>query len=306
MPRFDLAGNPLPEMPSAGAAPPPPASPTRPMVPHADIPPRRDPLGRTLHTAHAPPAQSPPVPAVPHFTSQSSGADTVRYDLAGNVISSAPAPTYSPAPALGAFPLAGAGAPTWPPAPAGMGQPSFHNNSGEQGDLPPEIARLRWNWGAFFFPILWCRKHGMTTLAGILAGSLFALRWARRLTLFVNPALYGFLLLVYGLTYFGIAVYFGFTGHKCGWRNRRFDHVDDYLSCQRKWMWWGFGINGVLTIVLPLLFFAGLVGLGLSASHQAGAAGASSGYNRGFSGNGPSGGFDASPPSNAGGDTSGQ
>ena len=304
MPRFDLAGNPLPDN---SAASPPDVSRPRAAVPHADIPPRHDALGRTLHTAPAPsaPLSSPPsVPAASPTMIAPAGADTVRYDLAGNVISSAPAPsaTYVAGPTSGAPAYAGsAAAGTWPPAPAGMGQPSFYNSSGEQGDIPPEVARLKWNWGAFFFPVFWCKKHGMTTLAATLGGLLLVLRWARRITLFVNPAIYGFLLLIYGLTYFGIAVYFGLTGHKYGWRNRRFEHVEDYLSCQRKWMWWGFGINGVLAVLLPVLIFAGLIGLGLSAAHQSNSLNGGSGYSRSLSGNGFGGGSVPSAPA----DTSG-
>lgn len=137
---------------------------------------------------------------------------------------------------------------------------------------------LKWNWGAFFFPIFWCKKHGMTTLAAILGGSLVALRLARNFSLLINPLVYVFLLVIYGATYFGVAVYFGAMGHKLGWRNRRFDDVQDYLSCQSKWMWWGFGINVVTSILLPILIFAGLFSLGMSAAHQSSYSNPGSGF----------------------------
>ena len=262
MPRFDLAGNPLPDVPVS--APPPP---------HAAIPPRQDPQGRTTHTAPAPTAPRP-VPMTPPAPASSLGnpganAGPVRYDLAGNPIASAPAtPSYTAPPSYAGSTQAG----TWPPPPGGMAQgyqPYMQNTSGEQGDVPPEIARLRWHWGAFFFPIFWSKKHGMTTVAAILGGCLIALRVARNVSVAINPAIFPFLIVIYAVSYLGIAIYFGLTGHKHGWRNRRFNDVQDYLSCQTKWMWWGFGINALTSVILPILIFAGLIGLGMSASHNA-------------------------------------
>ena len=154
-----------------------------------------------------------------------------------------------------------------------MAQPLSQNHSGEQGDVPPEIARLRWNWGAFFFPILWCKKHGMTTFAALLGGSLLVLRWARRISFFLSPAIYFLLVVAYGITYLGIAVYFGLTGHKQGWRNRRFDDVQDYLSCQTKWMWWGFGVNAFLGIILPILLVMGVIGMATLGTPSSGGSG---------------------------------
>ncbi len=168
-------------------------------------------------------------------------APSVRYDLAGNPLppSAPPTPVYAPAPNMG-----GGGAVWSPPAPAsGLSWQERQrlNTSGQQGDVPPEIARLTWNWGAFFFYRLWCKFHGMTTLAAIMWGSLYAFRWILRLTSFGSPGTAGLLAAGYLIIDYSLAFYFGFSGHKLGWRNRRFDGgVEEYFKVQRAWMIGGF------------------------------------------------------------------
>jgi len=212
----------------------------------------------------------PPVPAVTPIYE----AETVRYDLAGNPIASAapaqaaytPAAAYAPPAPFG---YSAGTAASWPPAVSGHGYGSFRNNSGEQDHIPPEIERLRWNWGAFFFPILWTKNHGLTTMAAMLGGGLLVLRLIRYLLQSISPLAFLGICAVYGVTYFAVQIYFGLNGHRIGWRNRHFSGgLDEYHKVQNAWMWWGLGINVAGWVILPMLLFMGALGLGLSAAHN--------------------------------------
>ncbi|BDI33801.1 hypothetical protein CCAX7_58520 [Capsulimonas corticalis] len=216
------------------------------------------------------------------------GAPAVRYDLAGNPlppepVSAAPQAPYAPpqspygappppygyagAPAYGApqapygGPQAPYGAPqgAWPPPPGGSGSALFgmqeSNTSGQQDTVPPEIARLHWNWGAYFLPILWCRWHGLTTLAGVLAGTSLCLRLLRIMPSPLHPVFYA----IYGLFWLAVSIYMGFNGHKMAWRNRRyFGGVEEHLKVQRAWLLGGLLAGPVLWIA-AVIFLASVL-----------------------------------------------
>ncbi len=252
--------------------------------------------------AAAPPTYTPPAPAayVPN--------PDVQYDLAGNPIpSSAPAA----APPMLAAPFgysAGNAAPgVWPPPASGgqryggpqYGAQAYRNNSGEQSHLPPELEKLHWHWGAFFFPILWTKKHGLTTVAAMLTGGLIFLRVLRYIAASISPAVFLGICVLYGLAYFGLQVFCGFNGHKIGWRNRHFPGgVEEYFKVQNAWMWWGFGVNVLLGPILAFGVFAAVVGTMMGTTHHHyrpysngdGAGGYSNSYsgygNRGYSSGG--------------------
>lgn len=181
-------------------------------------------------------------------------APAVRYDLAGNPLpaSAPPTPVYAPAPGM-----ANAGT-IWPPPPSPASRASWQeqqrlNTSGQQGDAPSEIAALKWNWGAFSFYRLWCYKHGMTTLASIMWGSLYVMR---HLGGFM-PQFAGLIWVTYMLLDYGLAIYFGLSGHKLGWRNRRFEGgVEEFFKVQRAWMIWG-----LLWQIVQVTFFVWLLSL---------------------------------------------
>ncbi len=203
--------------------------------------------------------------------------DDVKYDLAGNPIpgsgQSASASSLAPAAPFG-YSAGNAAGGTWPPpvGSAGHGAHAYRNNSGEQSHLPPEIERLRWHWGAFFFPIFWTRKHGLTTIASVLAGSLLFLRVLRYIFAALNPSLVLIIWGIYGVAYFSLQVYGGLNGHKIGWRNRHFPGgLEEYFKVQSAWMWWGFGINLLLVPALWFLFLAAIVGTALTGHQPAGA-----------------------------------
>lgn len=252
---------------------------------------------------YAPPAvpayQAPAAAAyqAPAYQPPTDLEEDVRYDLAGNPIpgsGSTAIPLTSPMtaspmapPAPFGYSAGQAAAGTWPPpvGGAGYGAHAYRNNSGEQSHLPPELERLRWHWGAFFFPILWTKKHGLTTIAGMLTGGLVFLRILRMVFAAIDPLLYFGICVFYGVAFFGLQIYGGLNGHKIGWRNRHFPGgVEEYFKVQSAWMWWGFGIN---VIIVPLLYFgifAAIVAAAFS-GHQSnsgayGSYGNSSGYHR--------------------------
>ncbi len=104
------------------------------------------------------------------------------------------------------------------------------------GSVPPEIARLRWNWGAFFLPWLWCVNHKLKWGWGILVVT----------ALWVFGGSLGY---VFGIVYFGCALCLGLEGYTLGWQNRRFDGgTAQYFDVQRKWLAWG--------VAAPVLLFA--------------------------------------------------
>ena len=80
---------------------------------------------------------------------------------------------------------------------------------GEQSEVPAEIACKRWHWGAFFFPILWLKRHNMTAQAGMISAALFVPRVLHNYT----PAPFGGLLIAAALlAYWAVRIYFAGAG----------------------------------------------------------------------------------------------
>ncbi len=241
------------------------------------VPPPRAPIAAAAPRPLAP----PPAPLQPV------AADTVRYDLAGNPIEgSGPRPSaYAPPNAAPVPPpygySAGPASPAvWPPAPMG-GAMTYRNTSGEQGDIPAEIADKRWHWGAFFFPILWLKRHNMTAQAGLISMALVVPRVLHSYA----PAPFGGLLVGAGLlAYWAVRIYFGWSGHRFAWRNRHFpDGVSQYFKVQQAWMLWGFGIFA-LDIALQIFVFSTL--LAGAGSTPPGGAYSGGGYSSSYNSNG--------------------
>lgn len=204
-------------------------------------------------TAAPPPTYAPPAPAVPAPAAYTADAE-VQYDLAGNPIPSS-ASASSPAAAPFGY-AAGSAAGSWPPPPASP----YGQQTGENGT--DRVARLKWNWGAFFIPFWWSIFNGQKGIA--LA--IFLINALNR----VIPAPYNWGLDIASL---GIQIYLGVMGHRLAWSSDRFGgDYDNFIRTQRAWMIWGFVIAGLITGALVMVaalvpgFFAALAGA--SQHHQ--------------------------------------
>ncbi len=98
------------------------------------------------------------------------------------------------------------------------------NTSGQGKDavVPDEIRK--WNWGAFLLGVIW--GVGNRTYIAFLA---------------VIP-LFGFIMM------FILAL----KGSEWAWRNKKWESVEHFKRVQRKWAWWGFGVQIVLFILIIL------------------------------------------------------
>ncbi|MGI4791944.1 MAG: hypothetical protein ACRYFS_24235 [Janthinobacterium lividum] len=247
--------------------------------------------------ADVPPVSSPQASYAPPAFDASPLDASVKYDLAGNPIPGSGQPA-TPPPAPFGYSAGNAPAEVWPPPVGGAGQgfgaaQAYRNNSGEQSHLPPEIERLRWHWGAFFFPTYWTRRHGLRQVAFMIVGGLVLLRVLRTAFLPANSVAFFAACALYVVACFGVKVYFGLNGHKIGWRNRHFPGgLEQYFEVQKRWMWWGFGINIAGTVLLIALLIGAAVG-GFNPMNSYGS------FNRG-SGGSYSTGYHSSSPNNFG------
>lgn len=144
----------------------------------------------------------------------------------------------------------------WPPPP-GVASPyeQTENTSGMKGAVPPQLAALKWNWGAFLLSFLWTVNHRMTWGWGILVLSLLG-----RI-----PGIG----LLFSIAVLGVSIYLGLNGHKLGWQNRRFEGgVAQYFEVQNAWMKWGIGV----TVVSFIFGVLGGIATFMGAAHNGGAA----------------------------------
>ena len=185
-----------------------------------------------------------------------------RFDLAGNPLPDAevPAPPPAPEPPLPAGQPWAAVSPPPPVYPLPL-----EDAVGSFDEVPPEIARLKWNWGAFFLPPLWCASNGYRVV-GYLYDLLLLL-------LVLSPFLYG---PVYGgrifwvlaFVMFDIGLYLGKKGNEIAWRNRAFVSPAEFFSVQRGWMIAGFAV----ALPLDLLLFGWMASLTQQELHRQGQA----------------------------------
>ncbi len=226
-----------PERDANGSPPP-----TRPVRPSWEVaaeiaqPARPVPAPRPVPPSFAPPpAYVPPPTAAPPTAGYAPPMESsVQYDLAGN-----PIPQMAAAPS----PYASPGAPgVWPPPPSvPAGQSSGWQSFGDATD---RVARLKWNWGAFFIPFWWCIFNGQRQIAW----GVFGLNMASRFI----PAPFGYAI---NLAQIGISIYLGLMGHRLAWASGRFaGDYDQYIRVQRSWMVAGFILAGVIFLGLVAIF----------------------------------------------------
>ncbi len=143
----------------------------------------------------------------------------------------------------------------WPPpltAPDAELEQRFVNTSGTDGPLPPEIARLKFSWGAFGISFWWLAFHNMVPAAlAVLVGVV----GVKVIDLEVLHKPYSIADLLIWIVYF----YCGFQGHKLAWRKRRYDSLEQYFKVESAWKNWTIGlmcvgvIFGILAVLLPML-----------------------------------------------------
>lgn len=224
--------SPQPARPSWETAPRPAAAPRQAPVPRPAYPasaPPASPYYASPTAASAPPTYAPPASAPAAYASDTD----VQYDLAGNPIASSAA---SPTLAAPFGYSAGNAAGSWPPPPASpYGQQATENGT-------DRVARLKWNWGAFFIPFWWSIFNGQKGIA--LA--IFLVNALNR----VIPAPYDWGVDIASL---GIQIYLGAMGHRLAWSSERFGgDYDGFIRTQRAWMIWGFVIAGLITGALVI------------------------------------------------------
>lgn len=115
------------------------------------------------------------------------------------------------------------------------------NNSSGKGELldssiavPQEVPG--WNWGAFFFPGLWCIPNQVWI--GLIAWS--------DLSLMTLP-------FTMGMTWPMMAIILGVKGNEWAWKSRRWKSVKAFKRHQRLWAIAGFLLVSVLMIVLVFI-----------------------------------------------------
>jgi hypothetical protein len=299
MPRYDLAGNPIEDDPPPNAQYGQPFS-----QPYGQPPAFGQAPGQPPAFGQAP-GQPPPYGQPPPTYGQAPGSMGVA----------SPPPVYgAPQSYPGQAPYGGGpgyGQPSWPPTPSNAPpsgysyNPFASNSSGTQGDVPVEIDRLKWNWGAFMFNRFWVYYHGMSALGSILWVSFLGLRLVH--LVMPGPLGSGFVCL-YWLANFGVSVYLGMNGHRMAWRNRRFDSIQQYFAVQRAWMIGGFVLWGVgLFFILLGVFAVVAAQRTLSTMPHASpyGSGYSSGYNSGRNSGSNTGSYGGGSDSSDGSDTSG-
>lgn len=126
------------------------------------------------------------------------------------------------------------------PSPKASVHPAFGNNSGTGKLLDSSIAVPQeipgWNWGAFFFPGLWCIPNQVWI--GLIAWS--------DLSLITLP-------LTMGMTWPMMAIILGVKGNEWAWKSRRWKSVKAFKRHQRLWAIAGFFLVSVFMIVLAFI-----------------------------------------------------
>jgi hypothetical protein len=134
------------------------------------------------------------------------------------------------------------------------------NTSGQRADLPPQIAYMRWNWGAFLFTWLWCFFNGVPVWGVIIIGLALL-----RLYVDLIHLEFGVLIsLPISVILFLIHLYLGCNGNQLAWRNRRF--VNGYAEFKKvQWIWTQWGVGALLTscpFIVSYCIWSGLKTLG--------------------------------------------
>ncbi len=121
-----------------------------------------------------------------------------------------------------------------PMTPGGvMGYSMPVNTSGTDGELPPEIAAMKWNWGAFALTWMWLSANNYTKAAiGMIVFDL-VFGGMQYVMMFEHIGVVNGLLVILHLV---VTIVIGRKGNQIAWRHKRFDSVQAFISAQRTWM----------------------------------------------------------------------
>jgi hypothetical protein len=210
MPRFDLAGNPLPDDPA--------------------VPPVRYDLAGNPIAPISPPSIGRPQPGQqPNYPNPLTPTASHIGISADQLVGTRPSD--------------------------GLAERIMDNSSGALDDVPPEVEKLHWNWGAFLVPSFWALNHGMKPLAFAIWGLGIVLHFAAQVQTPLNTAL-GVVYTVFCLV---VSLWLGLFGNKIAWRIRRFEGgLDEFFAVQKAWM-----IGGVCVAVCSI-FLGGKITPGIA------------------------------------------
>jgi hypothetical protein len=124
----------------------------------------------------------------------------------------------------------------------------IENTSGTEGELPPDIACLKWNWGAFSLAFFWLWGHRMYT------GGLLLIVAAICSRLIENK--FGGSAAAINLSFLGFCIYLGVNGHTLAWRRRKFDSLDHYFAVESAWKNVAIGAIALVFVMVALTFIA--------------------------------------------------
>ncbi len=145
------------------------------------------------------------------------------------------------------------------PVPIAQRGSQWVNTSGTNTEIPPEIAALKWNWGAFGLGWIWLcgMNRVMVGIALWIGFGLFSVTLSTAASLYTHhkltPITYatsGFILAC-GLA---IQVFLGIKGNSLAWRYRRFESVEHFINVQTFWAIAGI-IYFLVSVVVTVLGF---------------------------------------------------
>lgn len=120
------------------------------------------------------------------------------------------------------------------------------NSSGALGDVPVEVQQMRWNWGAFLLPSFWAFNHGLRWLSLGMWIVGVVLHFCSQMPSDPSNAVG----VAYTVTCLGVSVWLGLCGNPMAWRFRRFEGgLDDFKEVQRIWMYAGIGV-ALISVIL--------------------------------------------------------
>jgi hypothetical protein len=131
------------------------------------------------------------------------------------------------------------------PGPVGAGaEPALPDGE----EIPDEIRRFRFNWGAFLLTPIWLFFHGRIALGVLLVGLAAASNFAG----VVSPVVP----ILSFPVFLALAIYFGVRGYRIAWSDAGiYDTLDDVKRRERNWAVIG------LVVVVGMIALRVLVGV---------------------------------------------